>query len=547
MGPSTGARVTQHQRLVISALGLAALVGLVGTLLSTGDDPCRGWPRCGQWPPAESAALLAWIHRLLAGLLTALSGLLCYRSLVEHRPTFPLSVAAFAIVLVQDAVGARIALHGPERAWTGLHLALGAAAVGLFAAAAVAAWVPRPAIPDSAVLPVGVAGALYLLLLGIDARLAPAVPLTCGLALAIRSRRHKEPHSALTAGAITGLASGHLLASRLFGPVADPLVAVAAVGLAGGFGVLTALLWFRPSLPERPSAIPLCARAGAYWQLTKPRVVLLLLVTTACAMLAAKGLKVSLGLLLVTVLGGACAAGGANALNCVIDRDVDAVMSRTRTRPLVTGRVGTPDALLVGILLGLASFAVLTTGANLLAATLSAIGYLSYVVGYSIWLKRTTDQNIVIGGAAGAIPPLVGWAAASGRVDVLALGMFLVIFLWTPPHFWALALARREDYARAGIPMLPVVRGEERTRREILRYAVALVACTLGLGAAVAMGPVYWLSALLLGGGLLAAAWRLWRDGTGRAAWSLFKLSNVYLALLFAGMVLDRLTLKGAL
>ncbi|MFN3285191.1 MAG: heme o synthase [bacterium] len=489
---------------------------------------------------------MAWIHRILAGLLTALAALLCHRGRREPRPLFLLSVAAFAMVLVQDAVGARIALYGPEPAWTGLHLALGAAAVGLFAVAAVAAWARPAGTRDAGAVPAGAASALYLLLVGLDTRGASAVALACGLALAIRSRRQKEPQYALVAGGVAGLAGVDLVGRHVLGPAAGPLTAVSAVGVAGGLGALTALLWFRPSLREPRAAVPLSARVRAYWQLTKPRVVLLLLVTAGCAMVAARGLWVPVGLVLATVLGGAFAAAGANALNCVIDRDVDAVMHRTRTRPLVTGRVGTTDALLLGILLGLASFAVLATAANLLAATLAAIGYLFYVLVYSIWLKRATDQNIVIGGAAGAVPPLVGWAAASGQLDVLALGMFLVVFLWTPPHFWALALARREDYARAGIPMLPVVRGEERTRKQILTYTVLLIASTLALGAVGAMGWLYWLSALLPGAALLVAAWRLRRDGTGPAAWSLFKFSNVYLALLFVSMALDRLGPKGA-
>lgn len=536
--------MTPNQRYVLSALGVSTLVALVGTLLPT-VGPCGGWPYCRQWPSLEGAALLAWIHRLLAGLLTVLAGLFCYRSRPEGNPVFPLSVAVFGVVLVEDLVGARIALYGPEPTWTGLHLALGAAAVGLFAVAAVAAWAQPAGTRDAGAVAAGVALALYLLLVGLDAWGASVVALACGLVLAIRSGHREEPQYALVAGGVAGLAGVALVGMHVLGPAAGPLTAVSAVGVAGGLGALTALLWFRPSLPETLAAVPLAMRVRAYWQLAKPRVVLLLLVTTVCAMLAAKGLQVPPSLLLATVLGGGLAAAGANALNCVIDRDVDAVMHRTRTRPLVTGRVGTTDALLLGILLGLASFAVLTAAANLLAASLAAIGYLFYVLVYSIWLKRTTDQNIVIGGAAGAVPPLVGWAAASGQLDVLALGMFLVIFLWTPPHFWALALVRRDDYARAGIPMLPVVRGEERTRREILGYSVALVACTLGLGALTAMGAVYGLGALLLGGALLAAAWRVCRDGTGRAAWSLYKFSNVYLALLFLAMVVDRLVLKG--
>lgn len=323
------------------------------------------------------------------------------------------------------------------------------------------------------------------------------------------------------------------------------VLAAGSVGITGGVGALAALAWLGPMEGGGRSAGPAWARLVGYWQLTKPRVVLLLLVTTICAMLVVGGLQVPLWLLAATLVGGALSAGGANAVNCVVDRDVDSLMRRTRARPLVVGRLLPPSALVYGLGLGLVSFGLLAALVNLLAATLAAVGYLFYVLVYSVWLKRWTDQNIVIGGTAGAIPPLVGWAAVTDRIDVLALLMFLIVFLWTPPHFWALALVRREDYARARIPMLPVVRGEERTRREILTYCGVLVACTLGVAPLGRTGPLYLASAAVLGGGLLRLAWRLHREKTVAAAWSLFKFSNAYLALLFGAMVVDRLVRGG--
>jgi heme o synthase len=285
--------------------------------------------------------------------------------------------------------------------------------------------------------------------------------------------------------------------------------------------------------------LPLRTSLSAYVGLMKPHVTVLLLGTTLAAM-AVAGLP-SLPVVLATLVGGALAAGSANALNCYWDRDIDQVMSRTRRRALPSQQVGEKQALGFGVSLGVASFALLSVVVNLLAAllALAAIGF--YVGIYTMWLKRTTPQNIVIGGAAGAVPVLVGWAASTGRVGPPALCMFLIIFLWTPPHFWALSLVLRKDYERAGVPMLPVVRGDAETRKQIVLYMIALLLGSLTLFFIGTLGWFYLVAALLSGGALLYYAIRLTRTRTLADARAFFWFSNYYLALLFAAMVIDHL------
>jgi protoheme IX farnesyltransferase len=276
-----------------------------------------------------------------------------------------------------------------------------------------------------------------------------------------------------------------------------------------------------------------------YVRLTKPRIILLLLVTTVPAMvLAARGMP-SPWLVLATLAGGTIAAGSANAINCYLDRDVDEVMRRTRRRPLPAHQVSPESALRFGYVLGAASFLFLSIAVNVLAASLALSAIAFYVFVYTLWLKRTTTQNIVIGGAAGAVPALVGWAAVTGSVALPAWVLFAIVFVWTPPHFWALALRYRTDYAAAGIPMLPVVRGEEETRRQILLYSLVLFVTTLVLYPVGHMGPVYLATAVVLGGLFVFRALRLWRERTPALAVSLFKFSIAYLALLFAAVAAD--------
>jgi len=278
-----------------------------------------------------------------------------------------------------------------------------------------------------------------------------------------------------------------------------------------------------------------------YVALTKPNVMSLLLFTTLMAMfIAQRGMPAPL-LVLWTLLGGAFAAGASGALNMYFDRDIDAVMMRTRARPIPSGRLPAHHALIFGLALGVASFAVLALGANLLAALLALTGIAFYVGVYTLWLKRTSVQNIVIGGAAGAVPPLVGWAAVTGHLDLTAALLFLIVFLWTPPHFWALALIAKGEYAKVGIPMLPVIRGDAVTKRHIVVYSVALVLLTLALTPLHVMGVVYLACALALDALFLLYALRVASVGTIAAERAMYKYSMLYLALLFVAMVVDRL------
>jgi len=277
-----------------------------------------------------------------------------------------------------------------------------------------------------------------------------------------------------------------------------------------------------------------------YFILTKPIVMVLLLVTTAAAMVVAGRDWPPLDLFWWTMLGGALASGGASALNQVIDHDLDKHMARTSRRPLAQGRISLPAGLAFGLVLNVASFYVLAVFASLGAAFWAMVGSLYYVVAYSLFLKKTTPQNIVIGGGAGAIPPLVGWAAVTGTVDAPALFLFALVFFWTPPHFWALALLKKNDYARAGVPMLPVVVGEAETRRQILLYTLVLVALSLLFTPAGVAGLIYLVGAAVLGLGFVAHSLWLMRAPSNKVAWRVYKYSSYYLALMFAVMVLDR-------
>ena len=287
----------------------------------------------------------------------------------------------------------------------------------------------------------------------------------------------------------------------------------------------------------RGEATPL-ASARDYLTLTKPRIMTLLLLTGAAGMfVGAQGVP-PLGLFTVTMLGLALACGGASALNHVLDSDIDALMgSRTEERPVASGRVTPEQALEFGILLSAVSFALLASAVNVLTAVLALVGNLFYVLVYTRWLKRSTPQNIVIGGAAGAVPPLVGYAAATGALALPALWLFLIVFLWTPPHFWALALMIKDAYAAAGIPMLPVVRGERETARQIVLYSIVMVAFTVVVG--IWLGPLYTVAAVALGGVFIVLAVLLRRDLSRARAKVLFHYSLLYLALLFTAAALD--------
>lgn len=311
------------------------------------------------------------------------------------------------------------------------------------------------------------------------------------------------------------------------------VVQVVLTGLAG-----------RSAADERREAAAAQSRSGLlkdFLALTKPIVVALLLVTTFAGMVVGGEAWPPLRLVFWTLLGGFMAAGGSGAINQYIDRFDDVKMQRTARRPIPAGRLTPGEGLAFGVAMALGSFYLIVATVNFLAALLTLAGILYYVLLYSIILKKVTVQNIVIGGGAGAIPPLVGWAAVTGHLNIPSLFMFAVVFMWTPPHFWALALVRRKDYARAGVPMLPVIKGEKETRWQILLYTVELVVLTLllplfGLG-----GGIYLLAAAVLGGGLLYSAWRVWKGTGNKVAWQMYRHSSMYLAFLFVALMVDAL------
>jgi protoheme IX farnesyltransferase len=274
-----------------------------------------------------------------------------------------------------------------------------------------------------------------------------------------------------------------------------------------------------------------------YVTLTKPRVQTLLLFTTVTTMLVAG--SPSVRLVLLTCLGGYLSAGGAGAVNHAYDRDIDARMARTADRPVASGRVSARAATVFGFVLAALSVVVLWLWVNPLAAMLSLSGFVGYTLVYTVWLKRRTPQNIVIGGAAGAVPPLVGWAAVTGGLDGMAIYLFAIVFFWTPPHFWALSLLMKGEYERVGVPMLPVVRGEDETRRQILLYSVLLWAVTQLPFCAGGLGAIYLVSSLVLGALFIGGAWLLTKRADRRTALRLYLFSLAYLALLFGAMVAD--------
>ncbi|HUX34804.1 MAG TPA: heme o synthase [Gemmatimonadaceae bacterium] len=279
--------------------------------------------------------------------------------------------------------------------------------------------------------------------------------------------------------------------------------------------------------------------ARDFLTLTKPRIISLLLVTTVAPMYVAG--KPSLMLVLVLLVGGYLMAGGANAVNMYLDSDIDDRMARTRLRPIPSGRMHPREVLMFGLMLATAATFLLARYANVLTAALALVGFYAYILLYTRWLKRTTPQNIVIGGAAGAIPPLVGWAAVTNGLDLMALYLFLIIFYWTPPHFWALALNKQYDYGRAGVPMAPLVWGERETKHQMFWYTIILISLTLLPVAFGALGLPYLVAAVGLDAWLLLGIIRVMRaEQFSKPAWSVYKFSLLYLALLFAAMAVDR-------
>lgn len=586
---------------VATAVASYFLVILGGLVRATGAGlACPDWPLChGRLiPPLEGLILVEYSHRLVASLVGILTLLLAgmawrfYRGRVEAR----IATVALLLVFVQIALGG-LTVRGQLSSWivvAHLGTAMTYFATIVWLAASVLLGTSGPRSSGFSILPrLTLAATFVLILLGgyvsvSRAGLAcPDWPLCYGQLLPAMTGPvavHMLHRFAAAVVAVLLFATV-LFAYRTQGTRPQVLAAalVAAVLLviqiilgalnvqfrlttavttahlataAAFFAALVVLVFLADRAPRteyadtdhadstsRARSQPVSPRRHVldYISLTKPRIIVLLLIVAFASMLIASPGAVSPWVVVFTMVGGALSAGSANAVNCLLDRDIDALMSRTRKRPLPARRIEPSYAFAFAVILGIVAFVVFAVLVNLLSAVLAMVALFFYVGIYTVWLKRATPQNIVIGGAAGAMPPLIGWAAATGRVELPALVLFLIVFLWTPPHFWALALYRHDDYARAGVPMLPVIAGEEETRRQIVIYSLLLVTATLLLFPLGTMGWLYALAALMLGGGFVTLALHLQRQRTVRSAVQLFGYSLVYLALLFGAMAADRI------
>jgi protoheme IX farnesyltransferase len=581
-----------------TAASTLALVAIGGLVRATGSgDACPDWPRCfGAWlPPLELHALIEYSHRLAAvvtGILIFVTAWVAWRRERDPGVLWPI-LGAVLVVIVQAGIGRVRIVGGPQAIVVTVHFLVAMLLVALVMITASAARVSRPAPSEADASDPGLrativwtlAATAALLLVGayvrgqgaglvfldwplMDGRVVPdlsssataatfvhrvlaAVAVGLGAVLAFRARNatHRAiPALAWTAFALL-LAQAAIGAAAVLTMLSPPSVAAHVTGGSLAWAALVALATVAFRLDPRgvPAPLPGAARetVGSYLQLMKPDIIVLLLVTTVLAMvLAARGMP-PWNLVVATLLGGVLTAGGANAINCYADRDIDRIMARTRRRPIPAHRVEPEAALRFGAGTVAAGFLWLWVTVNLVSAALAIGAAAFYVLVYTLWMKRSTPQNIVIGGAAGAVPALVGWAAVTGRVELPAVVLFAIVFFWTPPHFWALALRHTSEYARAGVPMLPVVRGREDTARHILYYSLQLLAVSLLLLPAARMGPVYLTAALLLGGVLVAHAVRVLRDGSNRAAMAMFRYSITYLGLLFAAVAADAL-LRGS-
>ena len=586
---------TLRQCLYLSVVTLIWALGLVyiGALVAATDAAahCSGWPLCnGQFSPtSDIEGSLIFGHRLGGLAIIVLTLVLVTLARVRLPATSLVSRLAstiFVVVLAQSVVGGFAAVQELPRYAVSAHLVLAFAVTGTLAGAIVSIrhrllnqstehHGEVVSVPDHLT---GYLRAIAAVTIGtvlvVSARDPNATASLEGLRAAFGSAGGATVLQYLLLGTLALLALQLLTetwkfrqinalsmklavltsVSMLFAVAAGVAVTVASVpallqatplalaviGWTAAIALLTGGLLYRNPARTLPQGIQLQAYLRDFIRVSKPGIMLLLLVTTLGAMLIAQQGWPSLELIGLTLLGGALASGGASALNCYCDRDIDGVMARTRKRPIPTGGL-TPDQVLAwGLTLSLLSVVVLAVFVNSLAATMALAGNLFYVMVYTRRLKRTTPQNIVIGGAAGSFPPLVGWAAVTGSLSLGAFLIAAIIFYWTPPHFWSLALLKANDYKRAGIPMLPVTHGDHETRRRIVLYSFLLFAVTLLMVPAGVVGLVYGITAALLGAWFVAMAIRMYRENSSRLAWPLFKYSNYYLAALLAAMAIDR-------
>lgn len=588
--------------LLLSTAILAFTLIVVGISIrvTNSGDFCVGWPTCsGNWIVSpQYSAFIPYLHRVLA----ALTGLGLITSLAyawwRYREQLwilgSLSVA-FGLMVIQVIMGRLVVTPNSLLPVSIIHFALSLGILGLIIVPLVFLYHPSsskfPSLNYSTrfswLVLLNLVALLALFMSGswlsasgtpaycqgwpLCAQLLPPGDFFGWLNLAHRAvtfisailmiflvfqawRTQRSRTAILVASTATGVLffmqalMGNVESAQNYPSYLIGLHAITAVAVWISMLILVTLVGLEAHLTIDDSEKPLSwSERGIkqllldYLMLTKPIVVALLLVTTFAGMVVGARSWPSLNLTFWTLLAGFLAAGGSGAINQYIDRQDDQKMQRTAKRPIPSGRLTPGEGLAFGVAATLISFYLMVAKVNFLAAILTLAGIIYYVLLYSILLKKTTVQNIVIGGGAGAIPPLIGWAAATGSLNIPSLFLFAVVFMWTPPHFWALALVRQKDYARAGVPMLPVVRGERETRWQIFIYTIELVALTLimplfGLG-----GGIYLVSAVLLGGLLLYSAWRVYREEGNKVAWKMYRHSSMYLAFLFVALMVDAL------
>ncbi len=595
--------MSRFAQLAAAAAAATYLLIVAGGLVRATDSGlgCPDWPLCfGEWiPPADLHAWIEHSHRLIAAvavgpLVGAVALITVFTDRRRDRVLLAAAVIAGVLVIVQSVLGGQVVIQLlraelvtahlamaltvlamtiviadraaagplPPATRTGLRTLISVTGAALFAQMLLGSWVsgtqaglvyadfplmngnvvPQVVIPEQAtqLLHRALAAVVLVLVIWTARRVrreldAPLPRLLVGLAV-------------LLVVVQVGLGAANVW-SRLSAFFVVPHLAV-------GAALVGIMVWLYLAVRREPTRVAMAGvprQAGsappsgadtlrAYLALTKPRIIELLLVTTVPTMVLAQRGIPSIWLIGAVMLGGTLAAGGANAINMYLDRDIDEVMRRTRNRPLPRHAVSPRRALAFGIGLSVISFAWLWVTVNLLSALLASSAIAFYVFVYTLWLKRTTPQNIVIGGAAGSAPVLVAWASVTGTVEIPALVLFAIVFYWTPPHFWALALRYQGDYAAANVPMLPVVRGDAETARQILLYSLVLVAVSLLLFPAARMGLIYLVTAIVLGVAFVWYATRVVRDGaTGLAAIRLFRYSIGYLTLLFVAVAVDSL------
>lgn len=592
--------MTRFQKLASATTFTAILLVMVGALVrATGSGlGCPDWPRChGSWvPPMETTAIIEYSHRLTASIVGFLVLAMAVMAWLKQRTApsvFWPSLLALITVIVQAGVGRKVVLDELHADTVVLHFFLSLALVGLLAMATINSFNPRGGRWDKVSRHAAVAtGATFVVLMVgatvVQQRAGAEVfsdwPLMNGSLLPPEGSRPLLHWTHRLVAALLGVTLAHLALRITRREPRDRNLLMLAHGifglylvqvLLGGFNVLTGsapwtvvghvltgeLLWVClvslsiMSYRRAPAAVAAGEAAGsvasnartsgiggrmkAYFMLTKPRIIELLLITTVPAMIVAARGWPSPWLVLATLVGGSMAAGSANCINCYLDRDIDEKMQRTAIRPLPSHQVTPPNALRFGIVLGVVSFFFMAWAVNLPAALLSLGAILFYVFIYTIGLKRHTPSNIVIGGAAGAAPALIGWAAVTGDVGRPAWVLFAIIFYWTPPHFWALALRYSDDYKAAGVPMLPVVRGVQETTRQIVLYAVVLLAVSLLMYPVAELGVLYLTAASAMGLAFIFYAFRLRSRPDAKGAMSLFHFSISYLVLVFVALAAD--------